>query len=372
MLRPLETQERGLRFSRQEWTELAALYGFIAMLHIVGIGLFAFYSRSYPAMIGLGTAAYLLGLRHAFDSDHIAAVDDTVRFMLQKGKQPLGVGFFFSLGHSSIVLGLTIAITLAAGAVKHSLPAMQNIGGLVGTLVSGAFLWFMGILNLLVLLDILSVWGMAKRGQHSHDHLDELLAKRGLMNRLFRGRLQKVINHSWQMYPVGLLFGVGFDTASSVALLAMAGAASTTALPWQGVISLPILFAAGMSMMDTTDGVLMCKAYGWAFTNPLRKIYYNITTTTISIFVGLAIGTIELAQVLVSVTGAQGALAQTVQSIHIASMGYIIVASFMLAWIGSVAIWKLGRFQERYGEPHIHTHTHVHESGRSHAHKHYH
>ena len=337
------TPHTRLSFTRAEWLELAGLYGFIALLHAVGCGLFLHYVTRFPAMIGLGAAAYLLGLRHAFDTDHIAAVDDTVRFMMQKEKSPLGVGFFFSLGHSSIVLGLAIVITFAASAVKHQLPAMQNLGGLIGALVSGSFLWIIGILNLFVLLDMLDVWKKARAGTHSHAHLDELLGKRGLMNRLFGGWLQRVINHSWQMYPVGLLFGLGFDTASEIGFLAMTAGASTSNLPWPAVLSLPLLFASGMSVLDTTDGVLMCKAYGWAFANPLRKIYYNITTTTISIFVGLAVGTVELAQVVVSVTGAHGRVANYVAGIRMSGFGYLVVGAFLLAWLGSVAIWKINR-----------------------------
>lgn len=374
VFRPAERIERlRLSFTRAEWTEVGALYAFITALHVVGWGLFVHYAALYPAMIGLGAAAYLLGLRHAFDSDHIAAVDDTVRFMMQKGKSPLGVGFFFSLGHSSIVLGLAVAITLAATAVKQEMPMMQNVGALIGTLVSGAFLWLIGILNLLVLFDILNVWKQARTGNHSHEHLETLLGKRGLMNRLFGGWLRRVINHSWQMYPVGLLFGLGFDTASAVGLLAMTAGASTSNLPWQAVVSLPLLFASGMSVMDTTDGILMCKAYGWAFANPLRKIYYNITMTTISIFVGLAIGTIELAQVLITVTGVTGPVANRIASIEIGGLGYMIVGAFLLAWLGSVLIWKLGRFQERYAVAAVpHSHEHTHETGTRHAHKHFH
>ena len=279
-----------LFFSRSEWAKLGGLYGFIALLHIFGWGAYLHYAGHFPQLVGLGFVAYMFGLRHAFDADHIAAVDDTVRFMLQKGKRPLGVGFFFSLGHSTIVLALAVGIAFAATAVKAELPQLKNMGAIIGAGVSGTFLWIIGILNLLVLLDILKIWQKAKTGTHSHAHLETLLQKRGLLNRLFGGRLQGLMNHSWQMYPLGLLFGLGFDTASEVGLLAMTAGASAGNLPLPAVLCLPILFAAGMTVMDTTDGVLMTKAYDWAFLNPLRKIFYNITTTGLSVAVALGVG----------------------------------------------------------------------------------
>jgi high-affinity nickel-transport protein len=208
---------------------------------------------AFPALVGLGFVAYMLGLRHAFDADHIAAVDDIVRYMLQKGRQPLGIGFFFSLGHSTIVLLLAVAIVFAASTIKHALPQLQHIGGMLGAGVSGVFLWIIGILNLFVLLDILKLWQRAKSRTHSHAHLDELLMQRGVINRLFGGRLQKLINHSWQMYPLGLLFGLGFDTASEVGLLAMTAGAAAGNLPIAGVLSLPILFAASMTSRILRD-----------------------------------------------------------------------------------------------------------------------
>ena len=324
-IRPPDSHRHALAFTRNEWSRLAGLYGMVALLHIVGCGLFLYYSAHHPAMVGLGFVAYMFGLRHAFDADHIAAVDDTVRYLLQKGKRPLGVGFFFSLGHSTVVLALAVAIVFAATAIKRELPAMQDLGGVIGASVSGTFLWIIGILNFIVLLDILKVWRQAKTGKHSHAHLEELLSQRGFMNRLFGGRLQGVINHSWQMYPLGVLFGIGFDTASEVGLLAMTAGASAGDLPVAAVLSLPILFAAGMSAMDTTDGVLMVKAYNWAFVNPLRKIFYNITITSLSIVVALVIGTIELLQVLVRALGLEGRFFDFVAGLDFGVLGYVIV-----------------------------------------------
>jgi high-affinity nickel-transport protein len=369
---PLARRALGF-FSPAEWIRLGGLYGFVVGLHLLGWGLYLHYAGAYPSLVGLGFVAYMFGLRHAFDADHIAAVDDTVRFMLQKGKKPLGVGFFFSLGHATIVLVLAIAIALAASAVKRELPQLQNVGGIVGASVSGTFLWVIGILNLLVLLDIFKVWKSARSGTHSHAHLEELLAQRGLINRLFGGRLQKLMNHSWQMYPLGLLFGLGFDTASEVGLLAMTAGASAGNLPMPAVLSLPILFAAGMCVMDTTDGVLMSKVYNWAFLNPLRKIFYNITTTGLSVVVALVIGTIELLQVFIGMAHLRGAFFDFVAGLDFGVLGYVIVGLFLFAWALSVAIWKFGRIEERYaGQLGPHSHSHRHDSGTEHAHDHRH
>ena len=362
-----------LSFSRGEWTRLAGLYGFIAALHFLGWGLYLHYAAGFPALVGLGFVAYMFGLRHAFDADHIAAIDDTVRYLLQKGKRPLGIGFYFSLGHSTIVLCLAIGIAFAATAVKQEMPELKNIGSILGAGVSGTFLWIIGILNVLVLLDILGVWKKAKAGSHDHQHLEELLLQRGLINRLLGGRLQKFLNHSWQMYPLGLLFGLGFDTASEVGLLAMTAGASVGNLPIPAILSLPILFAAGMSLMDTTDGVLMSKAYNWAFVNPLRKIFYSITTTSLSIVVALVIGTIELAQVMIGIFGLKGPVCDFVAALDFGVVGYIIVGLFLLAWGVSVAMWKFGRVEQRYGLQHdLHSHKHTHASGIEHSHKHVH
>jgi high-affinity nickel-transport protein len=354
---------------------LALLYGFIGVLHVLGWGTYLHYSGGYPQLVGLGLVAYLFGLRHAFDADHIAAVDDTVRYMLQKGKKPLGVGFFFSLGHSTVVLALAIGIAFAATTVKADLPQLKNMGAVIGAGVSGTFLWIIGILNLLVLLDILKIWHTARLGTHSHAHLEALLQKRGLLNRLFGGHLQKLMTRSWQMYPLGLLFGLGFDTASEVGLLAMTAGASAGNLPIPAVLCLPVLFAAGMTVMDTTDGVLMSKAYNWAFLNPLRKIFYNITTTGLSVAVALLIGTIELLQVLAGMLDLHDPFFDFVNALNFGVLGYIIVGMFLLAWASSVAFWKFGRVEQRYSlqvGPHIHSHTHADGSKHSHDHLHSH
>jgi high-affinity nickel-transport protein len=316
----------------------------------------------------------MFGLRHAFDADHIAAVDDTVRYMLQKGKRPLGVGFFFSLGHSTVVLALAVAIAFATTAVRSELPQLKSVGAVLGAGVSGTFLWIIGVLNLLVLLDILKVWRKARSGTHSHAHLDLLLKKRGLLNRLFGGRLQQMMNHSWQMYPLGLLFGLGFDTASEVGLLAMTAGAAAGNLPVPAILCLPVLFAAGMTLMDTTDGVLMCKAYDWAFLNPLRKIFYNLTTTGLSVAVALLVGSIELLQVVISMLGLRGSFFDAIAALDFGILGYLIVGLFLAAWAASVGWWKFGKLDQRYAprEGELHAHPHVHEGGLEHSHDHLH
>jgi len=370
---PPTRASRSRTLSGAEWLHLAGLYGSIAILHVAGWGLYLYYATGFPALVGLGLVAYMFGLRHAFDADHIAAIDDTVRYMLQKGRRPLGVGFFFSLGHSTIVVCLAIGISVAAAAVKARLPELGNVGGLIGAGVSGTFLWIIGGLNLLVLLDILGVWEKAKAGTHDHRHLEELLAKRGLINRLFGGRLRKMLNHSWQMYPLGVLFGLGFDTATEVGLLAMTAGASAGNLPLPAVMCLPILFAAGMTLMDTTDGVLMVKAYDWAFVNPLRKIFYNLTTTSVSVIAALAIGTIELGQVLIKVLGLRGPTATFIAGLELGMLGYVIVGLFLVAWGVSVAVWKFGHVEERYGgRALLHSHPHAHAGGVMHWHRHMH
>jgi high-affinity nickel-transport protein len=373
--RPAARPARRILFSGAEWSRLALLYGFIALLHVVGWGTYMHYAVHHPQLVGLGFVAYMFGLRHAFDADHIAAVDDTVRYMLQKSQKPLAVGFFFSLGHSTVVFVLAIGVAFAATAVAAGLPQLQSLGSIIGAGVSGTFLWIIGILNLLVLLDILKVWKKARSGTHSHAHLEGLLQKRGLLNRLFGGRLQKLMNHSWQMYPLGLLFGLGFDTASEVGLLAMTAGASAGDLPIPAVLCLPVLFAAGMTLMDTTDGVLMCKAYDWAFLNPLRKIFYNITTTGLSVAVALVIGTIELLQVFIGMLHLRGPLFDAIAGLDFGVLGYVIVGMFLLAWALSVAYWKLGHVERRAAfqlGPHVHLHAHADGSRHSHDHLHSH
>ena len=336
--------------SRPEWLRLGGFATAVAALHVTGWGLFAWYSSRYPALAGLGVLAYTFGLRHAFDADHIAAIDSTTRKMLAQGRRPLGVGFFFSLGHSTIVFSLAAGIALAARTIKSEIPMFQSYGGYVGASVSGTFLWIIGILNLIVLLDIVRIAGGLRRGEFDAERLEGRLDDRGLMSRLFLGRFFRLISRSWHMYPLGVLFGLGFDTATEVALLALAAGVASHAVPFLAVLSLPILFAAGMSLMDTADGAFMSQAYGWAFPSPVRKIYYNITVTTLSVTVALAVGSVELLQVLSMKLGLDSGFWAWLNGLDFERLGYVVVGMFVLTWAGSVAIWKARRIDERWGK----------------------
>ena len=333
---------------RAEWYRLFGFAGAIGLLHVAGWGLFAWYSSSYPALAGLGVLAYTFGLRHAFDADHIAAIDNTTRTFLAQGKRPLGVGFFFSLGHSTIVFALTAGLAVAARTVNAHLPGFQNWGGTIGAGVSGTFLWIIGILNLLVLLDVLRVFIELRGGAYDEAALEERLLDRGFMSRLFIGRLFRFVSKSWHMYPLGVLFGLGFDTATEVGLLAIAAGVATHHVPFLAVISLPILFAAGMSLMDTADGAFMSHAYGWAFSNPVRRIYYNITVTTLSVAVALLIGTVELLQVFAQRLAWDGSFFSFLAGLDFGAVGYGVVGLFVVTWVASVVVWKVGRIEQRW------------------------
>ena len=335
--------------TREEWWRLGGFAGGVAFLHVLGFGLFLYYARTNPALAGLGSLAYTFGLRHAFDADHIAAIDNTTRKFLSEGRRPLGVGFFFSLGHSTIVLALAIGLAVAAKAVHAGMPALQTYGGLIGTSVSGVFLLLIALLNLAVLLDIVRVFREMKTGCYDRDRLEQRLLDRGFMNRLFIGRLAGMVRRSWHMYPLGLLFGLGFDTASEVGLLALAAGVATHEVPFLAVLSLPILFAAGMCLMDTIDGAFMSKAYDWAFANPVRRVYYNITVTGLSVGVALAIGGVELLQVLADRLPLDGGFWSFVDRIDFGALGYAIVALFVLTWVSAALLWRVRRIEERWG-----------------------
>jgi high-affinity nickel-transport protein len=332
-----------------EWKRLSWFAGGVLVLHLVGWGLFLYYSRHDPALAGLGTLAYTFGLRHAFDADHIAAIDNTTRKFLQDGKRSLGVGFFFSLGHSTIVFALTCGLAIAASTVGSAIPSFQAYGGTVGTGVSGVFLLAIGLLNLVVLMDIVRIFREMKTGSYDKERLEARLLDRGFMNRFFIGRLAGRVRKSWHMYPLGVLFGLGFDTATEVGLLALAAGVATHHVSFLAVISLPILFAAGMCLMDTIDGAFMSQAYGWAFANPIRRIYYNITVTSLSVAVALVIGGIELLQVASNELSLEGGAWRWLNALDFGSLGYAIVGLFFLTWAVAVVIWKRRHIEERWG-----------------------
>jgi high-affinity nickel-transport protein len=355
----MAVEERGtkarLSFSRDEIRRLSGFYGVIVALHVAGWGLFLYYGgRAGAVYAGAGALAYSFGLRHAFDADHISAVDDSTRFLMQRGKDPLGVGFFFALGHSTVVIALAVALATAAESVQRHIPTLQKIGGTVGATVSGTFLMVIAVLDFLILLSVIEVWKKAKSGEYEPEHLDELMMQRGYMNRILGTRWRRFLGESWQMYPIGLLFGLGFDTASEVGLLALTAAAATgpnhshAHLPVGGILALPLLFTAGMTLMDTTDGVFMAKAYGWAFSNPIRKVYYNLSTVALGVFVAGGIGSVEYLQVLSSHTHFHGAFWDFLNGLNFELLGYLIVGAFIVFWIASVLWYKLRRIDERY------------------------
>ncbi len=352
--------------SRADKASLTGMYGLIVLLHLIGfVVLFAFVvphnyhlGGDHPVFtIGVGILAYTLGLRHAFDVDHIAAVDNTTRKLIadtvESGvdRKPLSVGFWFSLGHSTIVFTLSLLLSVGVralvGPVQDEDSTLHTITGMIGPSVSGVFLWIIGILNLIALLGIIRVYRELRQGRYDEAALERQLDSRGFMNR-FLGGLTKSVTKPWHIYPIGVLFGLGFDTATEVGLLVLAGGAAAFNLPFYAILVLPILFAAGMCLMDTTDGVFMNYAYGWAFAKPLRKIFYNLTITSISVAVALIIGTIELVGVLADRLNIHSGPLAAIAHINLDYAGYIIVGLFVLSWLAALAIWRLGRIEQRW------------------------
>jgi nickel/cobalt transporter (NiCoT) family protein len=345
--------------SSRELTALLGMAGFVLLLHLVGWLVLAtvvapqHYSMGDGHMfgIGLGATAYLLGMRHAFDADHIAAIDNTTRKLMSEGKRPLSVGFWFSLGHSSVVFGLVallaIGVKALAGQVANDSSALQQTTGLVGTLVSGVFLYAIGLINLVVLIGIARVFRQMRRGNYDEAALEAQLASRGFMNRVLGG-VTRGVTKPWHMYPVGLLFGLGFDTATEVGLLVLAGGAAAFSLPWYAIITLPILFAAGMSLLDSIDGCFMNFAYGWAFSKPVRNVYYNLTITGLSVAVALIIGTLELGSIVTEKSGITTGPLAALAGVDLNAVGYGIVALFAVTWVGALLVWKYGRIEEKW------------------------
>jgi high-affinity nickel-transport protein len=357
---PPTTLERPVRrrLAPAERAGLARTLGFVAFLHLVGWGLLigvvaprGFTVGDSVLGVGLGVTAYTLGMRHAFDADHIAAIDNTTRKMLAEGRRPMSVGFWFSLGHSSVVLvmvlGIAFGVRALAGGVGDGGSRLQAVTGVWGTLVSGVFLLLIGLINLVALVGIVRVFREMRRGRFDEAELDRQLDSRGFLNRIL-GRVTRAVSEPWHMYPTGFLFGLGFDTVSEIGLLVMAGGAVAADLPWWAVLCLPVLFAAGMSLLDTLDGAFMTVAYGWAFARPVRKIYYNMTVTALSVTVALVIGGIELTGLLADRLGIHDGPLAAVGHLDLNLVGYGIVALFLLTWAGSVAVWRLGRIDERW------------------------
>jgi high-affinity nickel-transport protein len=337
---------------------MAAMFGFIALLHVAGALLMwqatsGNYELADGTLFGWGTAAlaYTLGMRHAFDADHISAIDNTTRKLMSEGQRPLAVGFFFSLGHSSVVAGLAILLNFGIRAVGSQLKdedsALHHYTGLIGLTVSGTFLMIIAILNLLILVSIVGVFFKMRKGLYNEEELEKHLNSRGLLMRFF-GPIARRIDKSWKMYPLGILFGLGFDTATEIGLLVLAGSSVIAGLPWWAVISLPLFFAGGMSLLDTIDGSFMNFAYGWAFSKPVRKVYYNIVITGLSVAVALFVGGLEILQVIAQQLNLTGSFWQYALDFNLNSAGYFIVAAFAIVWTIALLLWRFGKIEERW------------------------
>jgi high-affinity nickel-transport protein len=339
------------------------MIAFIALLHIVGWGTLIlivlprhFGVGTTAFGVGIGLTAYMLGVRHAFDADHIAAIDNTTRKLMQEAKRPVSVGFWFSCGHSSVVFALTLLLAFGirafAGPVLDGNSGLHKVAGLIGTIVSSGFLYAIAALNIVVLVDVWKVFRQLRTGQYDEAALERKLENRGMMNRLL-GRVMKVVTKPWQMYVVGLLFGLGFDTATEIALLVLTGSGAASGLPWYAVLCLPVLFAAGMSLFDTLDGSFMTVAYAWALARPARKIYYNLIVTGLSVAAAFMIGTVEIIGLLGARLNLHGLVWRWTAALDLSKIGFVMVGLFAAAWLAAVVVWKYGRFEERRSQPYV-------------------
>ena len=339
-----------------ERRSLAVMFSVVAGLHVVGFTtlLVVFASSRHHlgsagvTALGIGATAYTLGLRHAFDVDHISAIDNATRKMMAEDKRPLSVGFWFSLGHSTIVFLLAALISIGMRSLAgqdHS--ALRQATGVIGTAISGGFLYLIAAMNIAILLGIWKVFTEMRTGSFDEAELERRLDSRGLMNRLF-ARIAKTVSKPAHMYPVGMLFGLGFDTASEVALLVIAGSAGASGLPWYAILCLPVLFAAGMSLMDSIDGSFMNFAYGWALSKPVRKVFYNLTITGLSVAVALVIGTLEIGGLIASKLQLSGSTWNWLQNVDLNSLGFVMVAMFVSTWVIALSVWRFGRIEERW------------------------
>ena len=354
----------GADLSGREWARLIAMFGFILAVNVLGWGIFILYVMPHhfdyrgeggsPGLgVGLGVAitAWFLGFRHAFDADHISCIDNTTRKLMADGKRPLGSGFFFSFGHSTVIVAVGVGITIAAravfGAMVDPSSAYETAGGAIGTLLSAGFLYLIAVLNLIVLAGIVKVFRDMRRGTYDEQQLEAQLQARGLMYRFF-GRFMRSINHTWQLYFVGLVFGIGFDTATEVVLLAATAYAAIQGLPYFAVLALPFLFSGGMMLFDTLDGVFMNFAYGWAFARPVRKVYYNLVITGLSIGAAFIIGTIEILGILTTEAHLRGGFWSVMANFNINVAGFCIAALFVLVWAAALAYWRWGEVEARW------------------------
>src|SRR6266567_463327 len=326
--------------------------GIYALLIIFNIAAWAVafvgFSIQYPTLLGVALLAYTFGLRHSVDADHISAIDNVTRKLMQENKRPVAVGFFFSLGHSTIVVALSIGIAIAATVIRNDIPSLQNVGGLIGTSVSAIFLFVIAVINMLVLWEIFQTFQKVKRGEEYNDQtLDEFLNQRRLMGRFFRPLL-RIVGNSWNMYPIGVLFGLGFDTATEVGLLGIAAVEAGKGLPIPYILIFPALFTAGMCLLDTTDGILMLGAYGWAFVKPVRKLYYNMNITLVSVVVALFVGGVEALSIASGELNLSGGLWDQIGNLseNFGTLGFIIIGIFLVSWAISTFIYKVKKYDD--------------------------
>ncbi len=347
------------RWERRDKFHLAGITGFVLLLNVVGWSVLTLavapqnfaLGRSGVYGVGLGVTAFLLGVRHAFDADHIAVIDNTTRKLVGEGKAALGVGFWFSLGHSTVVFGAALLLALGAramaGTVQDGDSALVQTLGLVGSVVAGTFLILIGLMNLVSVVGIARVFRGMRTGELDEAELEHQLNNRGFLARLLGGTIRR-ITKPWHIYPVGLLMGLGFDTASQVALLVLAAGSAAFSLPWYAILVLPVLFAAGMSIFDTADGVFMSRAYGWAFLKPVRKVFYNLTVTVLSVIVALVVGVTVLLGLVADKLGLESGPAAAIGSLDLENVGYIVVGLFVIIWLIALAVWKFGRIEQRW------------------------
>jgi len=331
--------------SRAEATKVSALYVALALVTLGGFAASDLIGRSYALLAGLGLVAYVFGLRHGLDADHIAAIDNTTRKLMGNGRRPTTVGLWFSLGHSTVVVALIVALVFATRQVLGAIPALQTMGGLAGEAISGVFLWVIGAINVLVVIEVYRLFRAVRAGELEGARFEEALANRGLMNRYF-GRMFKLVEKPWQIYPIGVLFGLGFDTASEVALIAISvGVGVTDAVPVWMVLVLPLMFTCGMVLVDTSDALLMTMAYSWAFLRPIRKVYYNLTITLVSVLVAFLVGGVELLQVIENELRLPGGQWQWLAGMDFETMGFGVVCIFLVSWAAAIVVYKVKDFE---------------------------
>ncbi len=329
--------------------KVTGMYIFLLSINIVLWAVTVYYAMQFPFLLPIAFAAYGFGLKHAVDADHIAAIDNVTRKLMQEKKQPVTVGLFFSLGHSTVVVIMSVLVAAGVGFIRKGLvngsSSLLTTFGLIGTSISAIFLIVIGVINLVILFQALGAFKYAAAGNPIGDNIDEYLNKRGFFARIFRG-LFKSIDTSWKMYPVGFLFGLGFDTASEIAILTVSGSLATQNIPFYVLLLFPLLFTAGMSLIDTTDGILMLGAYGWAFMKPIRKLYYNVSITTISVFVAFVIGGIETISVISGLLNLHGGVWDVVNGVSFGKVGISIVIILLLSWAISSIIYRIKKYDD--------------------------